>query len=326
MAVELARRQAVSRPWGVAPYFGPWMAAERNSGPIGEIRYERPPSSASFDPAPNGDLPDPALLLKLLFTSQPLSIQVHPDDVYARSRGLPNGKTEAWYVLQAAPGAAVAIGLDQKLTPKELRQSVEDGSIADRIVWLGVSEGDAVTVPAGTIHAIGAGLVIAEIQQRSDATYRLYDHGRQRELHIDDAIAVAETGPSQALAEPAQLDGERTILARTPYFVFERLELAPGQTWWMEASRETWLLVISGGAIVGSFGLAPGEAIFAQSERVGIRVGTHGLVALAAYAGGAPLPTLLTLSGPTGSVLSARRGSPQPPSPASLVQASIQLL
>jgi mannose-6-phosphate isomerase len=326
MALELARKQAVPKPWGMS-HCGPWMTAEHDGGSIGEIWYERPAASSSRDQTSSENSTDPALLLKLLFTSQPLSIQVHPDDTYARSKGLPNGKTEAWYVVQAAPGAAVAIGLDQKLASKELRQSVADGSIADRIVWQGVSAGDAVLVPAGTIHAIGAGLVIAEIQQRSDATYRLFDHGRQRELHIDDAIAVAETGSVQTLTEPTRLDRERTILACSPYFVFERLDFAPDQTWWMDADRETWLLVISGGAIAGSFGLAPGDAILAQSERVGIRVGRHGLVALAAYTGDSPVPALLTRSGPTGSVKGAgHETSLHLPRPASPTRTSVHLL
>ena len=119
--------------------------------------------------------------------------------------GLPNGKTEAWYVLSAAPGAKVAVGLDRRLTQQQLRQAVDDGSISDRVVWRTVFPDDAISVPAGTIHAIGAGLVIAEIQQRSDATFRLFDHGRQRELHIERAIAVADAGPAHCsgATEPA---------------------------------------------------------------------------------------------------------------------------
>jgi mannose-6-phosphate isomerase len=295
MALELARKQAMPRPWGVS-HCSPWMKVEHDGGPIGEIWYERASLSESKEQISTETPATPALLLKLLFTSQPLSIQVHPDDKYARSKGLANGKSEAWYVLQAAPGAAVANGLDQKLTAEQLRTSVDDGSIAERIVWHSVSVGDAVSVPAGTIHAIGPGLVLAEIQQRSEATYRLFDHGRQRELHIDDAIAVADTGTAQALSVPTHLDRERTILVRSSHFVFERLEFAPDQTWWMNADRETWLLVINGGAIAGSFGLQLGDAIFALSERVGIRVGKHGLVALVAYTGDSPVPDLLTRS------------------------------
>src|SRR5207247_461750 len=107
-------------------------------------------------------------LLKLLFTAQPLSIQVHPDDTLARSIGLPNGKTEAWYVLSAAPGARIALGLKRALTAVQLRAAIGDGSIAQVVQWRPVAKDDVIFVSAGTIHAIGAGLVVAEIQQRSD--------------------------------------------------------------------------------------------------------------------------------------------------------------
>src|SRR5258705_13081748 len=180
---------------------GPWSLAARDAAPIGEIWYDRPDKLS----------PTPSLLLKLLFTSKPLSIQVHPDDAYARSMGLPNGKTEAWYVLSAAAGAKVAVGLDRRLTRQQLRHAVDDGSISDLVVWRTVSPGDTISVPAGTIHAIGAGLVIAEIQQRSDATFRLFDHGRQRELHIERAIAVADAGPARGRARQNRLSDERTL-------------------------------------------------------------------------------------------------------------------
>ena len=128
MAIELARTQALPRPWGVVD-LGPWSHAAHKAEPIGEIWYERPGKPAKT----------PALLLKLLFTSEPLSIQVHPNDAHAQSMGLPNGKTEAWYVLSAASGAKVAVGLDRRLTRQELRQAVADGSILDRVVWRAVS-------------------------------------------------------------------------------------------------------------------------------------------------------------------------------------------
>jgi mannose-6-phosphate isomerase len=114
-------------------------------------------------------------LLKLLFTSQPLSIQVHPDDAFAHLNGLPNGKSEAWYVLRAVPDAKVALGFSRQLTSQQLREAIDDGSISDLVVWKSVLPDDVIFVPAGTVHAIGAGLVIAELQQRSDATFRLFD-------------------------------------------------------------------------------------------------------------------------------------------------------
>jgi mannose-6-phosphate isomerase len=212
MAVERARVHAVQKPWGVAD-LRPWSTADHDGGHlIGEIWYERSGNESSA----------PSLLLKLLLTSQPLSIQVHPDDAYAQAIGLACGKTEAWYVLSAAPGAKIALGLKTQLEPRELREAVNDGSIADLVAWQTVQRRDVVFVPAGTIHAIGADLVIAEIQQRSDATFRMFDFGRKRELHIADAVAVANAGPADAGPQPRRLTDERTLLASNQHFVLER--------------------------------------------------------------------------------------------------------
>ena len=291
MAIEHARARALPKPWGVED-LRPWSNARRDGDAIGEIWYERPD---------NGTV-DPSLLLKLLFTSQPLSIQVHPDDTFARSMGLPNGKTEAWYVLSAAPEAKVALGLNRRLTPQQLREAIDDGSISDLVAWHTVSADDVIFVPAGTIHAIGAGLVIAEIQQRSDVTFRLFDYGRQRELHVENAIAVAEAGPADFQARPNQLTAERKLLVSNPHFVFERIDLAPNSSWCLEAERETWLLVLSGSAVAGSFDIATGDALFAQADRIDIHSGAIGMVGLVAYTGGGPVPHLLQRLAQPGSI------------------------
>src|ERR1700712_4494555 len=117
MAIEHAAVQAVRKPWGVSD-LRPWSDIDGSDGAVGELWFHRPDQTA----------PVSALLLKLLFTSEPLSIQVHPDDAFARSIGLPNGKTEAWYILSASPTARVAVGLKRQLTPEELRASIKDGS------------------------------------------------------------------------------------------------------------------------------------------------------------------------------------------------------
>jgi mannose-6-phosphate isomerase len=284
MAIERARAQAVPKPWGVAD-LRPWSRADHDGGRlIGEIWYERSGSAPS----------EPSLLLKLLFTSQPLSIQVHPDDAYAQSIGLACGKTEAWYILNAAPGARIVLGLKKQLAPRQLREAVNDGSITSLVAWRTVLPGDVVLVPAGTIHAIGAGLVIAEIQQRSDATFRMFDFGRKRDLHIADAVAVADAGPAEGSVKSKRLTDERTLLVSNPYFVFERIELAPGSAIRLEADRETWLLVVSGSARAGRFDIATGDAVFAQSDIVDIHAGAQGLASLVAYTGvGGAVPRLL---------------------------------
>jgi mannose-6-phosphate isomerase len=288
LAIEQARTHTVPKPWGIVDP-RPWSNARRDGKAIGETWYRRS----------GGEAPDTALLLKLLFTSQPLSIQVHPDDAFARSIGLPNGKTEAWYVLSAAPDAEVALGLKERLTSQQLRQAADDGSIAGLVVWHAVAQGDTILVPAGTIHAIGAGLVIAEIQQRSDATFRLYDHGRQRELHIEDAIAVADVGPAKSKVAPTRLTDARTLLISDTHFIFERIEMAPHTEWCLAAKQETWLLVVDGAARTGSFDVARGDAIFAQADGIDIHAGEAGMVALVAYRGVGVDPDLLQPRGST---------------------------
>jgi mannose-6-phosphate isomerase len=281
MTIEHARGHALLKPWGVVDP-RPWSNADQDGSTIGEVWYERSDSMAVTS----------SLLLKLLFTNQPLSIQVHPDDAYAQSIGLPNGKTEAWYVLSAAPDAKVALGLKRRLTPQQLRQAVDDGSICDLVVWQAVCAGDTVFVAAGTIHAIGAGLVIAEIQQRSDTTFRLFDHGRGRGLDVENAIAVSDAGPAGFRVMPSQRTGARTLLTSNAHFTFEKIDLAPNTAWHLEARRETWLLVVGGSARVDAFDLTPGGAAFAQADRVNIFAGPTGLAALIAYTGGL-IPELL---------------------------------
>jgi mannose-6-phosphate isomerase len=279
--IERARMLAQQKPWGV---LAPSLDGSQSINRIGEIWYERPDVSS----------PTPELLLKLLFTSQPLSVQVHPTDAYAQSIGLPNGKTEAWYVLSAEPGAKVAVGLKDQVTMQTLRDSIVNGSISDQVAWREVHANDVVFVPAGTIHAIGAGLVIAEIQQRSDATFRVFDHGRSRTLHVEDALAVAARGPAEVGQASRSVTGERTVLVANNYFVFERIQLPPQTTWVLNAARETWLLLLTADARAGSFELRNGDAIYAHSDRVEIESGSEGLQALVAYTGtGGLMPQLL---------------------------------
>lgn len=243
--------------------------------PIGEIWYERTGTSTAHS----------LLLLKLLFTSEPLSVQVHPDDAYARTMGLPNGKTEAWYILSSSPEAKGALGLKQRLDPQQLRQAITDGSISDLVMWMHVSSDDATFVPAGTIHAIGPGLVIAEIQQRSDATFRMFDYGRQRKLHIKNAIAVADVGAARLQVRPIPLTEQPNLLVSCDHFVLERIDLAPESSCCLEAKRETWLLFLRGSTVAGSFDVATGDAIFAESDRLTIDAGGAGSTFLAAYLG-----------------------------------------
>jgi mannose-6-phosphate isomerase len=282
MAIEHASVQVVRKPWGVTD-LRPWSDIEVSGGAVGELWFHRQDQTA----------PVSALLLKLLFTSELLSIQVHPDDAFARSIGLPNGKTEAWYILSALPDARVAVGLKRRLSPDELRASIKNGSIADLVQWRPVIKGDVVFVPAGTIHAIGAGIVLAEIQQHSDATFRLFDYGRQRELHEDNAVAVSDAGPVQVQSNSRRLSTERMLLTANPHFVLERIDLLANTSWALNTDRETWFLVLDGHAAIGLAAASVGEVIFIGDDSASIEVGADGFSGLIAYPGPDPIPSLL---------------------------------
>jgi len=161
------------------------------------------------------------------------------------------------------------------------------------VQWHGVLKDEAILVPAGTIHAIGAGLVVAEIQQRSDTTFRLFDHGRQRQLHVDSAVAAATAGPAAHQSAPRRLSDARTLLVSSPYFVLERIDLPPQSSWELDAVCETWLLVLKGRARVGMVNAFVGEAIFLDADRTGLKAGPDGLKGLLAYLGSEPRARLL---------------------------------
>ncbi|MBV9883074.1 MAG: class I mannose-6-phosphate isomerase [Sphingomonadaceae bacterium] len=210
MAAHRLASRHVERIWGrrdLSGAFAPPDGAE----PIGEIWFE--------------GAADAELLVKYLFTSERLSIQVHPDDDAAGARGHRRGKDEAWYVLSAEPGAVIGLGLTREVSRDALRAAALDGSIEQLLDWRPVRAGETFYSPAGTIHAIGGGLSLVEIQQNLDLTYRLYDYGRPRELHLDEAIAVAEPAPWTQPFAPVR-EGPRTILAAGRAFVLERWSFA----------------------------------------------------------------------------------------------------
>ena len=282
MPIEQASVRVVHKPWGVSD-LQPWSSIDGTGDAVGELWFERADKHA----------PIPALLLKLLFTSEPLSIQVHPDDTFARAMGMPNGKSEAWYIISAKPGAQIGAGLKHRVTPQELRASIRDGSIVELVQWRPVAKGDVIFIPAGTIHALGAGIVLAEIQQRSDTTFRLFDYGSQRELHEDNGLAVANTWPLRSPHNPRHLTGERRLLVASRYFVLERVELREGSSWALLAEAETWILVLDGHAAIGLAAASVGQAIFVGGGRTSIEVGGNGLTALVAYPAAAPVASLL---------------------------------
>ena len=282
MAVEQARIHIIPKPWGRTD-LRPWNAYHDPLAAVGEAWFERADPSA----------PLPTLLLKLIFTDEPLPIQVHRHEALARSIGLVHGKCEAWYILSATANARIAVGLKQKLNPAQLRACIRDGTIAEQVQWHAARAGDCTFVPPGAIHAIGAGLVIVEIQQRADATLRLFDHGRRPELPIDMAVAVASARQSERHTAPRKLTAARTLLVASPHFVLERMTLAPGVVRELDAAAETWLYILAGAGEVDSIEVEAGNALFLESEPARIEVGAKRLQCLVAYARSVPAPYLL---------------------------------
>lgn len=279
MTIERARIQPHVKPWGVLGA-QPWTSSKEQ---IGELWFERADAGAA----------EPQLQLKLIFTSQPLSIQVHPDDEQAIEAGYPRGKTEAWYVIAAQSDAKVGVGLSRTCSIQDLRIASQSGAIEALVDWHRVAAGDVINVPAGTIHAIGAGLVIAEIQQRSDITYRLHDYGRDRPLQLELALGVCTPGPSKSRARSGRISDQRQLLSCTPFFCFERVVIAPRSRWQIETPCETWLVALEGTADFGDKMLRKGEALYIENDQAELDAGPEGTTLLVAYAHPSVLPYLL---------------------------------
>ena len=228
---------------------------------------------AAFLGDANRDMARFPLLIKFLFTKEKLSVQVHPDDEGAARIGQPCGKTECWYVLHADPGAQVGLGLKPGTTKAEVERAINETRMEHLLNWIDVHEGDMIYVDAGTVHAIGAGAVIVETQQNSDTTYRLYDYGRPRELHIEDGLRVTreQTHAGKVVAGQPQLEQGKTQinLVTSPCFVVDQFKLT--RAWEFRrprhAKRSVWCLVATRGCgVIESEGSSPvtftsGEAV-----------------------------------------------------------------
>jgi mannose-6-phosphate isomerase len=213
----------VPKVWG-STHLQPWYpnAAEK----IGEVWFESDPR--------------PPLLVKFLFTTENLSVQVHPE-----------GKTEMWHILAAEPGAKIAAGFREPITEQRLRESALSGEIEELLEWFEARPGDTFFIPAGTVHAIGAGLTLCEIQQHSDITYRLFDYGRPRELHLDEGARVSKLG-----RHAARQNGREGVLVSCPFFTTEKLRVDGEMR--VEAART--VLVLEGNLAIGGQRARAGEA------------------------------------------------------------------
>ncbi len=253
--------------------------------------------------------PDPArfpLLVKFLFPHDKLSVQVHPDDAAARGVGEPWGKTECWYVAHARPGAQIGLGLKPGVTQDQFEQAVHDQRAEELLNWMNVFPGEMIYVAGGTVHTLGPGAVIVETQQQSDTTYRLYDYGRPRELHLREGLAAikprAKSGKVVRPA-PAQLNGgrnRRAPMVGAPYFAVDMFELKTAHrfTTGDESGKNSVqiLVAVEGCGIVESGGtepvaLAKGDAVVVPAVTGEFEVRPQWSVEfLRAIVPGAPLP------------------------------------
>ena len=243
----LLQPQFHERVWGTRD-LSPFYAREVTGGPIGEAWLTGDSCTVANGPLAGRSLADMAkefgtqflgdaardatrfpLLIKFLFPEEKLSVQVHPDDEGAAKVGQPCGKTECWYVLRANLGAQIGLGLKPGTTKMEVEVAIREKRMEHLLNWIDVHEGDMIYVDAGTVHSIGGGAVIVETQQNSDTTYRLYDYGRPRELHIEDGLRVTkeQTHAGKVVAGQRQIEHgkEQTNLVTSPCFIVDHFKM-----------------------------------------------------------------------------------------------------
>lgn len=256
----------VEKPWGRTKL---WPGFENLDGAkVGEIWFA----------APEGTNPD--LMVKYLFTSEKLSIQVHEDDATAQAHGRARGKDEAWVILSAEPDATIALGTRTPVDSETLRAAALDGSIETLVDWKHVDAGDVIYSAARTVHAIGAGLTLIEVQQNVDLTYRLYDYGRPRALHLDEGVAVSDAKPFVAPSIPGDIGGGRAILCEGQKFVLERWCWTGDRTVTLPRGVPGWLIPVAGGGSIDAGQFEAGECWLIEGPvTLGIQPGSDILLA-----------------------------------------------
>jgi mannose-6-phosphate isomerase len=266
-ANRLASRQ-VEKLWGRADLPQSFGAAAAGGEPIGEIWFQ------------DGRGADSELLVKYLLTREKLSIQVHPDGEAARAAGHRRGKDEAWLVLEADPGARIGLGLKRNVSAAELRSAIETGTLEALVDWREAKAGDFFYSPAGTIHALGPGLTLVEIQENVDLTYRLFDYGRERELQIEAGVKAARPEPYREQAARREIEPGREILAEGGAFVVERWTRPAGGRLAGEVERPVWLVPVRGTGLIDGEALEPPSVWLVEDQsRVRLDAGSEMLFA-----------------------------------------------
>ncbi|HEX8301997.1 class I mannose-6-phosphate isomerase [Sphingomonas sp.] len=253
MTATLLATHRVEKPWGRHELWPGFTDPSAEGEPVGEIWFQAPGDST------------PDLLIKYLFTSEKLSVQVHPDDAQAKAAGLPRGKDECWVILGAEPDSTIALGTKYPTDRETLRAAALDGSIEDLLDWKPVKAGDFFYSASGTIHAIGAGITLVEVQQNSETTYRLYDYDRPRELHLDQGLAVSDPVPFLPHPMPGKVAQGRTILVEGPKFVLERWN-GDKRSVALPAGVTGWLVALAGSGSVDGTNFDAGQCLIVEGS------------------------------------------------------------
>lgn len=244
MSVQLLEPKFVPRVWGTK-HLSPLFPDQPND--VGEVWFDAGPAFP--------------LLIKFIFTSARLSVQVHPNDEYARTAENSRGKTEMWHILAAQPDSTIALGFREPQTKDVVRSAIADGSVEQLLEWVPVKPGDTYFAEAGTVHAIGAGITLCEIQQNSDVTYRLYDYGRPRELHLEKGMDVSNTVP---------YDGRREYPVVCDHFHVDLLELAESRS--CETGCDGALVVLEGAGAFDDIAVRAGQVALISGDSRSVQV------------------------------------------------------
>lgn len=197
------------------------------------------------------------LLIKFLFPREKLSVQVHPDDECAQKHGEPCGKTECWYVVEAEPTAQVALGLKPGTTREQFERSISENRAEELLNWVNLERGDLIYVDAGTVHTLGPGSIILETQQNSDTTYRLYDYGRPRELHLEQGLDAMKAQTNAGKCKPVRVSEDEEELTASECFVVRRFRLENAKSFTQDGSSPRLAIALAGCGVVESDGAPP---------------------------------------------------------------------
>jgi len=250
MSARLIEPKFVERVWGttkLSPFF------PDQDRKIGEVWFD---AGSAFP-----------LLIKFLFTSEKLSVQVHPQDDYARRVENSRGKTEMWHILSAEPDATIALGFKKPVTESHVRTSIDAGEVEELLNWVPVKAGDTYFAEAGTVHAIGAGITLCEIQQNSDVTYRLYDYGRGRDLHLEKGLTVSNLTP---------YEGRREFPVQCDHFTTDLLELTSPKD--CATGCDGALIVLEGSGTVDGVAVEAGQVCLITNDSRAVRVQPSGRI------------------------------------------------